>query len=95
MPKYIKTTNAEAICCRDAMAAFSAGKAAYAALPAWLRDAHEKGRVMITPAGLHVPTPDGTQLAGSDDWIAWEGGVMHPVKPDVFVADYRPAPDSE
>lgn len=76
----------EAIPCRDAMAAF---RSDWKALPAWLADAYERGGVVPTPAGVYLPTLEGSMLARPDDMIVrGVAGEVYPCRGDIFAATY-------
>ena len=78
----------EAILCREAIL----GAADNWRLPQWLKDAYEKGGVVFTMDGIHLPTLEGTMRADADDWIiCGVMGELYPCKPDVFAATYEPA----
>lgn len=77
----------EAIRCRDAMHYM---ERCWVKLPKWLADAHEKGGVVQTPAGIYLPTLEGLMLAQPDDWIiCGVKGEVYPCKPDIFEQTYE------
>lgn len=77
----------EALLCREAIRAFASH---WSGLPKWLEDAYEKGGVVPTCQGIYLPTPEGSMLAGPDDWII-RGiqGELYPCKSDIFSATYE------
>jgi hypothetical protein len=93
MPKFRKKpVVVEAIRARDAIR-FSAND--WEALPVWLRDAYEKGGVVFTDEGVHLPTLEGTMEAKPDDWIiCGVKGEVYPCKPDIFAATYEPVEEA-
>ena len=60
-------------------------------LPEWLRAAYDKGGVVFTPKGVHLPTLEGTMFANYNDWIiCGVKGEVYPCKDDIFKATYEP-----
>jgi hypothetical protein len=79
----------EAITVRGALHGF--GKD-WMMLPDWLEEHYNKGGVVPTPTGIHLPTLEGTMFAAIDDWIiCGVKGEIYPCKPDVFAATYERA----
>lgn len=78
----------EAIRCREALRAFTSD---WDGLPLWLMRAYEMGGVVPTDKGVYLPTPEGSMLAGLDDWIiCGVKGEVYPCKSDIFEATYDP-----
>lgn len=77
-----------AVRARDAM--FAAEKD-WRAMPPWLAEVYERGGVVFSPDGVHLPTLEGTMLASPDDWIIYGvKGEVYPCKPDIFATTYEP-----
>jgi hypothetical protein len=70
-------------------------------LPAWLKEACEKGDILFTPDSIDIRTLEGHMKANHDDWIIrGVKGEIYPCKPDIFAATYekvqdRPSPASK
>lgn len=61
-------------------------------VPESIVEAYKTGGWVFTPHGIHVPTLEGTMLAGSLDWLLrGVQGEFYPCKPDIFALTYEPA----
>lgn len=62
------------------------------ALPEWLREAYELGKVIFAADTVEIATLEGNMTASIDDWIIrGVKGELYPCKPDIFEATYEPA----
>jgi hypothetical protein len=60
------------------------------ALPSWLIDAYEHGKVVFLNDHLTIKTLEGTMTAQADDMlIQGVQGELYPCKPDIFDATYE------
>ena len=63
------------------------------ALPGPVADAYEAGGWVFAPDGIHIPTLEGSMLAGKDDMVLrGVAGEFYPCKPDIFAKTYEPVP---
>lgn len=77
----------EAVKCSEAVKCF---KSDWKSLPKWLSDAYDKGGVVPTDKGVHLPTLEGTMFAELEDMIiCGVKGEVYPCKPDIFEATYE------
>lgn len=82
----------EAILCSEAM---RLGNSDWWAQPKWLIAAYDRGGVVYTTEGIHLPTLEGTMLARPEDWIiCGVQGEVYPCKPDIFVETYEAVDDT-
>lgn len=62
----------------------------WGALPAWFRDAYERGSFVIQPDGISTHTLEGQMFGGREDWLL-RGikGEFYPCKREIFSATYE------
>lgn len=59
-------------------------------LPAWIKEAYDKGGMVFTSESIHIPTLEGTMRADRGDWvICGVAGEIYPCKPAIFEATYE------
>lgn len=59
-------------------------------MPAWFRDAYEKGGLVITDRTIMIKTLEGDMQADYDDFvICGVKGELYPCKSDIFAATYE------
>ena len=89
MAKYRKRPiEIEAVRCADAL---SNATNDWNALPSWLRDAYEGGRVLFGAGEIVISTLEGKMTANRADWvIRGVAGEIYPCKPDIFEKTYEP-----
>jgi hypothetical protein len=59
-----------------------------AEIASWMNE--NKGRAVVTTAGISIHTLEGWMLAVTDDWvIRGVKGEFYPCKPDIFDATYE------
>lgn len=76
----------EAVEIRDVI---SASGQQWSALPPWVKEAYEKGRLVITPNYLCIHTMEGILTGAIDDMlIKGVKGELYACKPDIFAATY-------
>jgi hypothetical protein len=70
--------------------AISLAKNDWKALPQWLRDAYERGEIVICPESVSIKTLEGTMVAPVASWII-QGvkGELYPCAHDIFLATYE------
>ncbi len=77
----------EAVRCSEAIHNFGYS---WKDLPKWLEAAYEKGGVIATAEGIHLPTLEGSMLARPEDLIiCGVNGEIYPCKPDIFEKTYE------
>ena len=66
-------------------------------IPEAIMDAYEKGGWVFLPNGeIHIPTLEGTMIAGKEDMILMGvGGEFYPCKPDIFEKTYEKVEQNE
>jgi hypothetical protein len=89
MPKFRKKPVViDAVLCSEAI---RCAKSEWMAMPPWLITAYDKGGVVFTDTGIHLPTLEGSMLANPSDMIiCGVNGEVYPCKPDIFEKTYEP-----
>lgn len=60
------------------------------ALPIWLQEAYEQGKVLFLNSTVEIKTLEGTMISNEEDYII-RGieGELYPCKPDIFKKIYE------
>lgn len=66
----------------------------WAALPQWLRDDYDNGRVSFSPDAVRLDNALGTYTASGQDMIVYEHGTTRVIPADPFAAGYTLDPDT-
>lgn len=63
----------------------------WAALPAWFREAYERGGVVILNDGISCPTLNGPAMAKYEDWIVcgMNNDEIYPCTDEIFRKKYE------
>ena len=62
----------------------------WSALPRWLRESYEEGRVLFGNNEVVIWPGPNELIARIEDWIVREqDGTIYPCKPDIFEATYE------
>lgn len=65
-------------------------KESWQSLPQWVRDAYERGELLLLPDSILVKTLEGEHLGRSSDLlIRGVKGELYPCKPDIFAQTYE------
>lgn len=63
----------------------------WSALPGWVREAYDKGWLVMFPREISIGTLEGRMLGGYTDWLVrGTKGEVYPVKDDIFRETYEP-----
>ena len=89
MPKFRKKpVEIEAVAIAELVAAAAKD---WPALPTWVRQAYDAGKLLFLPDRIEISTLEGRMVGNRDDWlIRGVQGELYPCKPDIFEATYEP-----